>query len=166
MYEINFINITHNIIYCFLHLIFLFSSKVNSDWDIAVNGISSNSGNWNEWMVGIAAKYAVDEESILRLKINSAMQLGTSLQQKLNENTMISLSFCFDCMNINRGNHKVGLALDVEAWEDDNVIEYFEIWFYYHGHSLSRHQFFFYTSPSNFRIFVSFFWRVIRTYCL
>nr|KAF7429439.1 hypothetical protein H0235_005837 [Vespula pensylvanica] len=89
--------------------------KVNSDWDIAVNGISSSSGNWNEWMVGIAAKYAIDEESILRLKINSAMQLGTSLQQKLNENTMISLSFCFDCININRGNHKVGLALDIEA---------------------------------------------------
>ncbi|XP_047348449.1 uncharacterized protein LOC124948625 [Vespa velutina] len=89
--------------------------KVNSDWDIAMNGISSNSENWNEWMIGIAAKYILDENSVLRFKINSAMQFGTSLQQKLNESTTVSLSFCLDCMDITKGNHKVGLAIDIEA---------------------------------------------------
>ncbi|XP_014606349.1 PREDICTED: voltage-dependent anion-selective channel protein 1-like [Polistes canadensis] len=89
--------------------------KVNSDWDIALNGISAKSGRLHKWMVGVAAKYKLDEDSILRFKMNNAMQLGTSLQLKLNENATVSFSFCFDCTNINRGNHKVGMGYYIEA---------------------------------------------------
>ncbi|KAK2576764.1 hypothetical protein KPH14_005409 [Odynerus spinipes] len=89
--------------------------NVNTEWDVAVNGITAKSGGWHEWMVGLAAKYKLDEDSIIRFKINNSMQLGASLQQKLSENATVSLSFNIDCGNISKGTHKIGLALELEA---------------------------------------------------
>lgn len=68
-----------------------------------------------KWTVGAGAKYKIDEQSTLRFKFNSDLQLATSLLQKLNDGITLILSFNIDCANVTRGGHRVGLALNVEA---------------------------------------------------
>ncbi|XP_043591019.1 voltage-dependent anion-selective channel protein 3-like [Bombus pyrosoma] len=89
--------------------------KVNSDWDAAINGILARSGGIQKWTLGAAAKCNIDEGSTFRCKFNTDLQLGLSLQQKLDENATLSLSFNIDCANVTRGGHKVGLAFEIEA---------------------------------------------------
>ncbi|XP_072743165.1 non-selective voltage-gated ion channel VDAC2-like [Anoplolepis gracilipes] len=89
--------------------------KVNPDLDVAVNGIYAKRGEVQKWTVGAAAKCKIDERSTLRFKINTDLQLATSLLQKLNDGVALILSFNIDCVNITRGGHRVGLALNVEA---------------------------------------------------
>ncbi|KAF3424894.1 hypothetical protein E2986_05723 [Frieseomelitta varia] len=89
--------------------------KVNPDWDAAINGILARNGGVQQWTLGVAAKCNIDEGSTFRCKFNTDLQLGLSLQQKLDENVMLTLSFNIDCANVTRGGNKVGLALDIEA---------------------------------------------------
>lgn len=93
--------------------------QVNSDWDAAINGILARSGGIQKWTLGAAAKCNIDEGSTFRCKFNTDLQLGLSLQQKLDENATLSLSFNIDCANVTRGGHKVGLAFEIEAWTTD-----------------------------------------------
>lgn len=94
--------------------------QVNSDWDAAINGILARSGGIQKWTLGAAAKCNIDEGSTFRCKFNTDLQLGLSLQQKLDENATLSLSFNIDCANVTRGGHKVGLAFEIEAWRTTN----------------------------------------------
>ncbi|XP_012339028.1 voltage-dependent anion-selective channel protein 1-like [Apis florea] len=89
--------------------------KVTEEWDTAVNSIVCRNGGMIQWMVGAAAKWKIDDTSTFRFKFNSDLQLGMSLQQKLDDNVMLTLSFNIDCINPLRGGHKVGLALDIEG---------------------------------------------------
>lgn len=89
---------------------------MTEEWDTAINSIvCRNGGGTLQWMVGAGAKWKIDEASTFRCKFNSDLQLGMSLQQKLDDNVMLTLSFNIDCINPLRGGHKVGLAFDIEV---------------------------------------------------
>ncbi|KOC60325.1 Voltage-dependent anion-selective channel [Habropoda laboriosa] len=90
--------------------------RVNSDWDAAVDGIlAKNGGIEGYYTLGAGARCNIDERSTFRCKFNTDLQLGMGLQQKLDENITLSLSFNIDCANVTRGGHKVGLAIEIEA---------------------------------------------------
>ncbi|KZC05211.1 Voltage-dependent anion-selective channel [Dufourea novaeangliae] len=89
--------------------------KVNEDWETAVNGLVSKNGGIQDSTVGAAAKYNIDERSTFRCKFNTDLQLGMSLQQKLDDTVTVSLSCNVDCANVTRGGHKVGFALEIEG---------------------------------------------------
>ncbi|XP_017758547.1 PREDICTED: voltage-dependent anion-selective channel protein 1-like [Eufriesea mexicana] len=88
--------------------------KVHQDWDAAINGILARNHGVQYWTLGAAAKYNIDEGSTFRCKFNTDLQLGMSLQQKLDEHVTLSLSFNIDCANVTRGGHKFGLAIEIE----------------------------------------------------
>lgn len=86
------------------------------DWEAAVNYVlARNGGGVHDWTLGAGARYKIDEQSVFRCKFNSDLQLGMSLQQKLDESVTLSLSFNIDCANVTRGGHKVGLGLEIEG---------------------------------------------------
>ncbi|XP_076395127.1 non-selective voltage-gated ion channel VDAC1-like [Megachile rotundata] len=87
--------------------------KVNRDWDVGINGIVAHSGGMKKWTLGTGAKCQMDETSTFRCKFNTDLQLGLSMQHKLDPNVLLTLSFNVDCANVTRGGHKVGLALDI-----------------------------------------------------
>ncbi|CAK9823809.1 Voltage-dependent anion-selective channel [Anthophora retusa] len=89
--------------------------KVNADWDAAIDGILVRNGGIQNYTLGAGARCNIDEKSMFRCKFNTDLQLGMSLQQKLDDHIMLTLSFNIDCINVTRGGHKVGLAIDVEA---------------------------------------------------
>ncbi|XP_026674976.1 voltage-dependent anion-selective channel protein 2-like [Ceratina calcarata] len=91
------------------------SNSLTADWDTAINGILAVNGGVQNWTLGAAAKCNIDDRSALRCKFNTDLQLGMSLQQKLDEHVMLTLSFNVDCGNVLRGGHKVGLAIEIQA---------------------------------------------------
>ena len=88
---------------------------VNRDWDTAINGILAHRDDRQEWTVGIGTRLKLDETTMLRLKLNKDRQMGTSIQQKIHDFITLTLSFNLDLTNLERGDHKVGLAVDIEA---------------------------------------------------
>ncbi|XP_076181679.1 non-selective voltage-gated ion channel VDAC2-like [Ptiloglossa arizonensis] len=89
--------------------------KVNSMWDAAIDSILAPHGNPQRWVAGAALKYKIDENSTFRCKFNNDLQLGMSLQQKLDKSVTVFLSCNVDCVNVTRGGHKVGLAVEINA---------------------------------------------------
>lgn len=51
----------------------------------------------------------------MRIKLDSELQLGTSIQQLIYDGINLTLAFDFDLKDIIHGTHKVGLAIDIEA---------------------------------------------------
>jgi hypothetical protein len=88
---------------------------VSGDVDIAANGVYARNGRTQKWNVGIGGKCNFNDNSTMRFKFNSDLQLAMSLLQKLREGIALTLSFNIDCANIPKGGHQVGLALDLEA---------------------------------------------------
>ncbi|XP_034183617.1 non-selective voltage-gated ion channel VDAC2-like [Osmia lignaria lignaria] len=89
--------------------------KVNSDWDAAINGILARTGGMQKWTLGTGAKCQIDDRSTFRCKFNTDLQLGMSMQHRLDPHVLLTLSFNVDCSNMTRGGHKVGLALELEG---------------------------------------------------
>lgn len=85
-------------------------------WDAAIDSILAPHGNPQRWVAGAALKYKIDENSTFRCKFNNDLQLGMSLQQKLDKSVTVFLSCNVDCVNVTRGGHKVGLAVEINAW--------------------------------------------------
>ena len=88
---------------------------MNSDWDAAINGILARTGGMQKWTLGTGAKCQIDDRSTFRCKFNTDLQLGMSMQHRLDPHILLTLSFNVDCSNITRGGHKVGLALEMEG---------------------------------------------------
>lgn len=49
------------------------------------------------------------------MKLDTELQLGTSLQQLIQDGINVTLAFGFDLKDVLHGTHKVGLAIDIEA---------------------------------------------------
>ncbi|ENN71087.1 hypothetical protein YQE_12020, partial [Dendroctonus ponderosae] len=79
-------------------------------------GISLNwsSGSSNT-KFGIGAKYDLDQEASLRVKVNNQSQIGLGYQQRLRQGVTLTLSTLIDGKNFNQGGHKIGLALELDA---------------------------------------------------
>lgn len=69
----------------------------------------------NAVTVGLAGKYALDKETVVRAKVNDAGQVGLSYQQDLKKGITLNLSTLIEATNLNGGGHKIGLGLDLAA---------------------------------------------------
>lgn len=87
--------------------------KVTPELDAAVDltWVSAS----NETRFGIGCKYALDNTSSVRAKVNNASQIGLGYQQKLREGITITLSTLIDAKNFNQGGHKYGIGIEMEA---------------------------------------------------
>jgi len=87
--------------------------KVNDKLDAGVQ-LSWSSGS-NATKFGVGAKYNLDGDSCLRVKVNNQSQVGLGYQHKLRDGVTLTLSTLIDGKNFNAGGHKVGVALELEA---------------------------------------------------
>ncbi|XP_043288133.1 voltage-dependent anion-selective channel protein 1-like [Venturia canescens] len=90
------------------------SYKVNENWDTVINGVFASRNDRQRWTVGIGTRMRIDDKTMVRLKLNKDRQMGASLQQKFYNFINLTLSFSLDLNNLPRGDHKVGLAIDIE----------------------------------------------------
>lgn len=65
--------------------------------------------------MGIGTRMWLDDKTMLRLKLNKDRQMGTSLEQKILDYLTLTLSFNLDLANLSRGDHKVGLGINIDA---------------------------------------------------
>jgi len=63
----------------------------------------------------LGANCQLNEDASLRAKVNKSMQLGLGYSQRLCEGVTLGLSALVDGKGLNRGGHKVGLSLELEA---------------------------------------------------
>ncbi|XP_012278289.1 voltage-dependent anion-selective channel [Orussus abietinus] len=87
--------------------------KVKPGLEGAVN-LAWNSSN-NVTQFGLGSKYDLDQDSSLRAKVNSQLQVGLGYQQKLCNGITLTLSTNIDGKNFGSGGHKLGFALELEA---------------------------------------------------
>ncbi|XP_060522336.1 voltage-dependent anion-selective channel-like [Cylas formicarius] len=87
--------------------------KLNPRLETAIQ-LAWSSGS-NNTKFGIGAKYDLDQDASVRVKVNNASQIGLGYQQRLREGVTLTLSSLIDGKNFNQGGHKVGLALELEA---------------------------------------------------
>lgn len=52
-----------------------------------------------------------------KAKVNNNSQVGVAYTQRLRDGIKLTLSSLIDTKNLNQGGHKIGLGLDMEAWE-------------------------------------------------
>jgi len=69
----------------------------------------------NAVTVGLAGKYALDSDTIVRGKVNDKGQIGVSYQQDLRKGITLNLSALIEGQNFNAGGHKIGLGVDLAA---------------------------------------------------
>lgn len=69
----------------------------------------------NDLNVGLGCIYRLEEEALIRAKINLNVELGLGYQQKLREGVTVSASTIIDCQNISDGNHKFGVGLSLSC---------------------------------------------------
>lgn len=62
----------------------------------------------------VAGKYAVDEKTVVKAKINKSLLLGLSFSHKLSSSAAVTLSASVNAANLNGAGHSVGLALTLE----------------------------------------------------
>lgn len=63
---------------------------------------------------GLAAKYQLDPETIVRAKINNNSQLGVALTHTLNSDLKLSLSTLVNMQGFSEGGHKFGIGLEFD----------------------------------------------------
>ena len=67
------------------------------------------------WFFGAGIACQLDEQSKLRVKLDRYLQLGSSLQLRVNTGILLTLAMSLDLLQPTSGQHKVGLGIDVEA---------------------------------------------------
>jgi len=85
--------------------------KVNSQLDAAAI-ITWQAGSGSTFTVG--AKYKLDNDDTVNIKVNNSSQLCIGYTQRLAEGIKLSVSSMLDGANINSGGHKIGLGFDFE----------------------------------------------------
>merc|ERR1712122_377572 len=64
---------------------------------------------------GLGAKYVLADGAVVRAKVNNSSEVGLGYQQKLRDGVTVTLSTLINAANINAGNHKVGVSLEMSA---------------------------------------------------
>lgn len=108
---------------------FVLHTAVNSDNNQQFNGsvyqrtsdkldcgvqLSWTSGE-NNTTFGIGSRYWLDNDAVVRAKVNNQSQIGLGYSQKLRDGITLYLSTLIDGKNFNAGGHKIGVALELEA---------------------------------------------------
>uniref|UniRef100_A0AAY4E999 Non-selective voltage-gated ion channel VDAC3 n=1 Tax=Denticeps clupeoides TaxID=299321 RepID=A0AAY4E999_9TELE len=87
--------------------------KVNDELETAVT-LAWTAGS-NNTRFGAAAKYQLDQDASLSVKVNNASLVGVGYTQSLRPGVKLTLSALIDGKNFNSGGHKVGMAFELEA---------------------------------------------------
>ncbi|XP_068143615.1 voltage-dependent anion-selective channel [Drosophila tropicalis] len=66
-------------------------------------------------MFGVGMIYHLDADSLIRAKINNAIEVGLGYEQKLREGVTASISAVLDGNDIGGGNHKFGVGVALEC---------------------------------------------------
>lgn len=62
----------------------------------------------------VAGKYAVDDKTVVKAKINKSLLLGLSFKHQLSASASVTLSAAINAANLNGAGHSLGLALTLE----------------------------------------------------
>jgi len=84
--------------------------KVKKDLELAAN-MSWVAGE-QMTRFGVAAKYDLDKDTVLRAKINNTSQLAVALTTSLNPGLKLTVSAAINVQNINDGSHKLGFGIE------------------------------------------------------
>ncbi|MCI4380994.1 hypothetical protein PGIGA_G00246410 [Pangasianodon gigas] len=87
--------------------------KVNDQLETAVN-LAWTAGS-NNTRFGIAAKYQLDKDVSISVKVNNASLVGVGYTQTLRPGVKLTLSALIDAKNLNAGGHKVGMGFELEV---------------------------------------------------
>ncbi|MCJ8738877.1 hypothetical protein PDJAM_G00040730 [Pangasius djambal] len=87
--------------------------KLSDNLETAVN-LAWTAGS-NNTRFGIAAKYALDSNSSVNVKVNNSSLVGVGYTQTLRPGVKLILSALVDGKSINAGGHKLGLGFELEA---------------------------------------------------
>lgn len=82
--------------------------KVNPKLEAGIT-LNWSSGSSNT-KFGIGGKYDLDQNGVVRFKVNNASQIGLSYQQRLREGVTLTLSSLIDGKNFDQGGHKIGVG--------------------------------------------------------
>ncbi|KAH8412934.1 hypothetical protein KR009_006879, partial [Drosophila setifemur] len=66
-------------------------------------------------VVSLGMIYHLEEDALIRAKINTVVELGLGYEQKLREGITATISAVLDCNNINHGNHRIGVGVALEC---------------------------------------------------
>lgn len=84
--------------------------KVNKELELAAN-MSWISGEQTT-RFGVAAKYDLDRDTVVRAKVNNASQMAVALTHALKPNFKITVSAAVNMQNLTDGSHKLGLGVE------------------------------------------------------
>lgn len=87
--------------------------RINDDLEGAVN-LAWTAGN-SATRFGVGAKYTLDKDSYVNMKVNNSSQLGIGYTQKLRDGVKLTMSTLIEGKNFNQGGHKLGFGLDISA---------------------------------------------------
>jgi len=66
-------------------------------------------------IVNLGMIYHLEEEALIRAKINNVVELGLGYEQKLREGITASISAVLDCNNFKDGNHRLGVGVALQC---------------------------------------------------
>jgi len=87
--------------------------RPNSQLEMAAN-VGWRTGD-NSPLFGVAAKYQVDKDTIVRAKVSNNSQLGFALTQTLKPSLKVTLSTLVNVHSFADGGHKFGIGLEYDA---------------------------------------------------
>lgn len=65
--------------------------------------------------LGLVGKYTLDDDSLVKAKVNNLGQIGMAYTQELRKGVKLNLSTLVEGRNINAGGHKLGASLSFES---------------------------------------------------
>lgn len=66
-------------------------------------------------VVSLGMIYRLEENALIRAKINNVVELGLGYEQKIREGITASISAVLDCGNFKDGNHRFGVGVALQC---------------------------------------------------
>jgi len=99
-------------------------STSKTDKDFFLSSFGEGYPTWNsvyggygggDVIVNLGMIYHLEEEALIRAKINNVVELGLGYEQKLREGITASISAVLDCNNFKDGNHRLGVGVALQC---------------------------------------------------
>ncbi|XP_017099090.2 voltage-dependent anion-selective channel [Drosophila bipectinata] len=95
------------------------SEKIDVGAEITKTGGQQGEGGeqqeGGDLVVSLGMLYHLEENALIRAKINNVVELGLGYEQKLRDGITASISAVLDCGNISDGNHKFGVGVALQC---------------------------------------------------
>lgn len=66
-------------------------------------------------VVNLGMIYHLEEDALVRAKVNNLVELGLGYEQKLRDGITASISAVLDCNNFKDGNHRFGVGIALQC---------------------------------------------------